>query len=369
MADNDMEFDSGSPESSAVLDAILQKPEKPDGQDKKAEAAKGSEADLEADNPEPKIKSARRESHDEVEETDSEDIRDEEAEEIDDDTEAEEETETSEASEEEQADEIDDDDENYDDYIVEVVVDGEAMEVSLKDLKSNFSANQYIEKNIQHAVEKRKEADKLATGLSEVYQQTYNKLQQLSSMLDELAVPEEQIDWNRLKVEDPALYLVKREEEREIRARKQAVEQEAQKVQQQQAQLQAEAMKRLLQGEAELLAQKLPGISDPKQGPKLKERFVSVAAHYGYTPEEVGTVIDHRALLVLNDAAKWREYQANKKKAVESGHDGVRKKIQMKSTKSSTPQRSQKRLADKLRDKARRTGKPDDVAATLLVRK
>ena len=346
----------------SVLEAIIDRPAPAGGKDEKAAKAQDTEADLEADNAGSADEPAGSESDDwEEPGTDLQDEVEEETEGESDEDQEEVEVEASE----------DDDDDNYDDYIVEVVVDGEAMEVSLKDLKSNFSANQYIEKNIQQAVERRKQADQLTQQLYETYQQTTERLQRLDQLMQNLATEEtENIDWNRLKVEDPALYLVKREEERELRARQQAIQQEAQKTQQQQAQLQAEAYQRLLQSEAQELARKLPEISDPKSGPKLKEKFVSVAAEYGYTPQEVGTVVDHRALLVLRDAIKWREYQASKKEVLSKGKHEAIKEIKTRATSTtSTRQASKKRLADKLRAKARQTGHPDDVAATLLISK
>lgn len=353
-------------DDSAVLAAIMT-----GGKDEKAQEAKAT--DKQTDNPEPKVKPVSRESVDELEEAEEPTLQDEEGEsdsaeteeeieEADGDSEAEE-TEEVEASGEE------DEDENYDDYIVEVVVDGEAMEVSLKDLKQNFSANKYIEQNIQRAVEHRKSAERAEQQLNQVYQQQYDQLMKLSQMLDNLAEPEDTVDWERLKLEDPATYLVKREEQREIYARKQAIQQEAESKRQQQAQLQAEAMQRLIQSEAQELASKLPEMKDPKLAAKLKEKFVSVAGEYGYTPQEVGTVVDHRALLVLRDAIKWRDYQANKEKVLKSGKDDAYKKVRMKSTSKSSGQQSSKRLADKLRAKARQTGRVEDVAATLLVKK
>lgn len=346
----------------SVLDAIINRPAPKEKGNAKALEAEDKEADLEADNAEPTDELAGGESDDgeeleatvpdaKEEETESEGDEDQEEAEV-------------EASGEE------DDDDDYDDYIVEVVVDGEAMEVSLKDLKSNFSANQYIEKNIQQAVERRKQADQLTQQLYQNYQAQSERLQRLDQLMQSLETQEsESIDWDRLKVEDPALYLVKREEERELRARRQAIQQEAQKAQQQQAQLQADAYQRLLQSEAQELARKLPEITDPKSGPKLKEKFVSVAAEYGYTPQEVGTVVDHRALLVLRDAIKWREYQQSKREVLSKGKQEAIKEIKTRATSTtSTQQAGKKRLADKLRAKAMKTGHPDDVAMTLIQR-
>ena len=349
----------GSPEAAKdpILQAIMTK-----GEEKSVEKpAKAKEKGRDEDN-EPEGEIDR-----DPEEEDQQTV--DESSDADDEQDGEEETDETETKEEleEETQEEEEDDGNYDDYIDEVVVDGEAMEVSLKDLKSNFSANKYIQKNIQVAVEERKKSEEIRNTLFSTYEHTYNQLSKLSGMLNELAEPG--IDWDRLRNEDPQTFLIKREEQRELQSKQQAVNQEAERVRQKQAKLRADAMAELTHSEARLLTAKLPELKNPTQGKKLKERFVSAAAKYGYTPDEIGTVIDHRALLALNDAAKWQEHVAKREQVRESGKKNGVKDIKLKPTKASTPAASSKRLVDKLRNRAIRTGKPDDVAATLLVRK
>jgi len=348
---------------SAQKDPVLQAIIEGVGEPKKDEKAQEAKKEVQDPIDEPEDDSDREvEAEADEEEEASDDTNDEEEGDSEEDKgDEEEETELEAGAEEE------DDDENYDDYIVEVVVDGEAMEVSLKDLKSNFSANKYIQKNIQTAVEERKQSEEIRSALFKAYQGTHQKLSELSGMLNELAEPD--FNWEQLRQDNPNAYLMKREEQRELQARQQAVAQEAARVQQEQARVQADAMSELTQSEAQKLVAKLPELKDPKQGKVLKEKFVSAAAKYGYTSDEIGTVIDHRALLALNDAAKWQDHLAKREKMKTSGKKQGVKDIKLKPGRSSTPATKSKRLADKLRNKAIRTGKADDVAATLIVRK
>jgi hypothetical protein len=361
---------SSEAEKDPVLQAIIEGV----GEPKKDEKAQETKKEVQISDDEPEDE-ADRKAKEKAEKEDSlreqgaseEEIEDELSDEDEGDSEedqGDEEEKELEASDQEDEEE---DDENYDDYIVEVVVDGDAMEVSLKDLKSNFSANKYIQKNIQSAVEERKQSEEIRSALFNTYETTYQKLSELSGMLNQLAEPD--IDWEKLRAEDPQTFLIKKEEQRELSARQQAVAQEAAKVKQEQAKVQADAMAQLTQQEAHKLVEKLPELKNPKQGKILKERFVSAAAKYGYTPDEIGTVIDHRALLALNDAAKWQDHIKKREKMRTSGKKQGVKDIKLKPGKGSTPATTSKRLADKLRSKAIRTGHPDDVAATLIVKK
>ena len=46
----------------------------------------------------------------------------------------------------------------------------------------------------------------------------------------------------------------------------------------------------------------LPDFSDAKKAPKMKERLVKQGMAEGYTAEEIGGIVDHRAMKVLHKA-------------------------------------------------------------------
>jgi hypothetical protein len=65
------------------------------------------------------------------------------------------------------------------------------------------------------------------------------------------------------------------------------------------------------------LQQKIPEFADSNKAGKIKERLVQVGReHYGYSAEEIGQVMDHRAIQVLHDAMKYRDIMSGKAKAV-----------------------------------------------------
>jgi len=264
--------------------------------------------------------------------------------------------------------EVEASDENFDEYVVEVLVDGKPVDVSLKDLKKSYSGNEFIEKNIQQAVEVRKEVESQAYALYDANKQTVEKLQRLDSILNTYTQPD--IDWQKLKVSDPQAYVLKREEVREAQEKQTLVQQELDRVGQQQAWLEGKAKQKYLTEQAYALAEKVPDLRDPEKAQAVMGKLSQAAVAYGYTPEEVAMVMDHRALLVLKDAAEMQEIRAARAKIKEPGlRAPEQKKILMRPKAGQTATVQSKRLETELRNRAMKSGKPEDVAATLLVRK
>lgn len=61
--------------------------------------------------------------------------------------------------------------------------------------------------------------------------------------------------------------------------------------------------------EREILRQKLPEWNDPKVAAAEQQLIAKYLIDLGHTQEELAQLTDHRALLAVRDAAKWREHQ------------------------------------------------------------
>ena len=71
-----------------------------------------------------------------------------------------------------------------------------------------------------------------------------------------------------------------------------------------------------MQRELDSLRTNVPEFADPKTAEKTKDLILRAGQEaYGYTPEEIGMVTDHRALKVLLDAARYREMMGGKEQA------------------------------------------------------
>jgi hypothetical protein len=121
-----------------------------------------------------------------------------------------------------------------------------------------------------------------------------------------------------------------------------------------------------LRKEASILAEKIPELQKPEYSKSFMAKAVTTAQAYGYTPNEVGDVVDHRAFLVLEDARKWREYQA---KLGNPSAKEVAVRPLLKAGKAPTKVMSSlKRFQEQAAQKAKASGKVEDVAVTLLQR-
>lgn len=291
---------------------------------------------------------------------------DEELQEVDEPTE-----ETEEEPEEEAEEETsDEDDDNIDNYKVVVTVDGEEKEVSLKDLKAAYSGNEYIAQNVQKAVEARKVLENQSAILYESNNKSIEKLKSLEAILDAVAKPD--IDWDKLRAENPTEYLVKREEMRELQHRQELVRKEIEKTNNEQAEIQSQARQRFILDQGQLLATKLPVLKDPQKAPAVMKDVAATAKHFGFTDQELGSVMDHRQMLVLHAASEWLKEQDRKtrlsKRTTVKEEPSVKKVlIRPGTTKNSSGEASRRLTAQRLA-KAQSSGNVDDVAATLLVR-
>lgn len=201
-----------------------------------------------------------------------------------------------------------------------VKIDGQEVQVTLDDLKQGYSGQQYVQKGMQEAARQKKEAEAVYASLNNERQkmaQLYQELQQ--GNIAQAPVPPSR----ELFESDPIGYMEEKlafDENKEFYDGQMA---QLHAVSQQNDAANTQAKKNHLRQEMQVLQQKIPEFSDPKKAGKIKERLVRVGREaYGYTPEEIGQVVDHRAIQVLNDAVKYREIMSGKAKAVKKTNRG-----------------------------------------------
>ena len=255
-----------------------------------------------------------------------------------------------------------------DDTEVEVTVDGQVHKVTLKDLKSKYSFEKAIESRLQKASETKNHVEAQASQLFQANNAAMEKLKQIDSVLE--GITKSNVDWEALKARDPLAYALKREEVRDAEDKRRVVRLEANNIANEQAQLQADALNRYLTDQAKELTTKWPEMGSPETARPIMESLTKTASQYGYTQQELESVTDHRALLVLKDAMKYRALQAKKAEAKAKVVPVVVKTMQRPPTSTTVRPLAAKPKADiQAMNRARQTGKPEDVAMTLLQRK
>ncbi len=270
----------------------------------------------------------------------------------------------SEEEQEEDDDEIDDSD-GEDDAVQEeqsftVKINGEEKAVSLKELKQGYSGQQFVQKGMQENAQARKQTEQVYNALLESRQQVTNLYQHLQN--GNVARQPVKPDIALLDT-DPIGYVEQNARYEQDMGAYQAEMQQIQQVQNDQIHAQNLALEAHRNQEMTRLLEIMPDLKDPTKGRALKEQMLVAGNDYGYSPDEISAIVDHRAIRVLDDARKYREIMAGKSKAVEKASQKQRTKpIKAGSKKISS---SQKELRNK-QQKLRNSGSIDDAVALIL---
>jgi len=270
----------------------------------------------------------------------------------------------SEEEQEEDDDEIDDSD-GEDDAVQEeqsftVKINGEEKAVSLKELKQGYSGQQFVQKGMQENAQARKQTEQVYNALLESRQAVTNLYQHLQN--GNVARQPVKPDIALLDT-DPIGYVEQNARYEQDMGAYQLEMQQIQQVQNDQIHAQNLALEAHRNQEMTRLLEIMPDLKDPTKGRALKEQMLVAGNDYGYSPDEISAIVDHRAIRVLDDARKYREIMAGKSKAVEKASQKQRTKpIKAGSKKISS---SQKELRNK-QQKLRNSGSIDDAVALIL---
>ena len=279
-----------------------------------------------------------------------------------------EEEEGEESDEFEESDEAEETEEPEETTLYTVKVNGEDTEVTEDELIRGYSRQSDYTKKTQEIAEERRAIEaaqaQYNSELATLQQERQQYVDALSQVIQSSMAGLEQyndIDWPTLKAEDPIEYITKRDEYREMQENVRANQHRAAAVQQQQETEMRDVKKRVLQEEHGKLVSAVPEWGDPTTQKKLATDIRTYAIDQGYTPEEIGGLVDHRSLIVLMKAQKYDALQKadvkskkvkNKPKVVRAG-SGTKKTQEGKSKRRA----QMKRL--------RGTGHLDDASALL----
>ena len=157
---------------------------------------------------------------------------------------------------------------------------------------------------------------------------------------------------------DPVAYLrVKQDMERKSQLLQQAGEQRHHLMQSQAADAQRE-QEAYLKAEQQKLHEKLPEWRDPKVRDTESKAIAELLQSVGYQMDEISTLSDHRALLLVRDAMRYRQQQAVRAKQAQPQ---PQKTVTPGARTANTNPASVR--ADELRRKAARSHKTEDILA------
>lgn len=240
-----------------------------------------------------------------------------------------------------------------------VKVDGEEHSVSLEELKRGYSGQSYINTQMQKVAESRKETEQVFAALTQERAQVQAAIQMLAdgSFAHPPQAPNEEL-FNT----DPMAFM---EQQLQYQKDQQAFQEKVGYLQQQaqaNEQTQQQARQAYLAQEVEMLKGFHPELFDEQSGAEAKERLVTQATEaYGFTPEELGMVMDHRHLRVLMDAVAYRQLNS------ETGKKRVEQKVQAKQVRTKKRKVNAEQVQrQKQRDRLKQTGDIEDAIGLLL---
>ena len=238
-----------------------------------------------------------------------------------------------------------------------VKVAGQEYNVTLDELRNGYSRDaDYRRKTEDLAFDKKQFMSE-----SEKQRQDYStKLNELNQMM---SVAQEQLnneissaDLEKLYEEDPTE--AARIEHR-LKRKQEKLNQAMEKTQSEQKQ----QFDSYLQEQQKSLVSKLPEFSNPEKASQLKSSMKTTLNSYGFNDQEISQVYDHRIVMLVNDAMKYRNLQKAKPNiAKKISKPGKVFSSGVKQTKADINSKSRK---DKL-SRLRKTGSHKDAASIFL---
>lgn len=245
-----------------------------------------------------------------------------------------------------------------------VTIDGETSEVPLDELISGYQRKATFTQRQQELAKERgvletqlRELDPERQALRQTYQQYQGVLNQLHEQMQAANQPPN-MDWDALERENPVQWLKLKELERQRNGEIAAVQAEQARMQQFIAGENQKRLEERLEVEQGLVLEKIPEWSNGDLQAEEQRKLVEFGRAVGYSDDELNTLYDHRALIVLRDAMRYNELtNGDKVKEAKSKIGSV------KGGNKETSRRVRSRQVKSKRAQLKKTGKVDDAAA------
>ena len=196
--------------------------------------------------------------------------------------------------------------EKLEDSTYKVKVAGQELDVTLDELRNGYSRDADYRQKTEELSNQRKNFQSESEKQRQDYSQKLNELnQKLSAAQVDLNAEINSADLDKLYDEDPTEAA---RVERKLKKKQDALNQSLQQAQAEQK----EQFSSFLQDQQRKLVSKMPEFSDPAKASNLKANMKSTLNNYGFNDQEVAQVYDHRIVMLVNDAMKYRSMQNSK---------------------------------------------------------
>jgi hypothetical protein len=235
---------------------------------------------------------------------------------------------------------------------------GEDREVTENELIEGYQLGADYTKKTQKLAEERKAVEAERAKIQEATKLRDQYAQRLQMMEQFLQQQNQGENLEALKEVDPIGYAVKVAEQAQREKQLAVLQQEQQRIAQQQQAEQSERLQSHLAEESQKLTSAIPGYGDPKTGDQIRKDIREYAKSIGWSDQELAKLYDSRAVLSLYHGMKYAKLQSNK--------PSITKKVEaapkMLKAGTSTPRNAETEQNKKLHSQLKKTGHVRDAA-------
>lgn len=196
--------------------------------------------------------------------------------------------------------------------VLKASIDGEEVEVPLKDMLAAYQGTEYATRKSQEVVEQQQQLQQEIAEAQRAAQEKLGQMEKVSKLMEkELLADYNSHDWQRLSHENPAeynrlrdMYSVKAKRIKELQTSllEEGKQQSEQMVEMQKAQYQQH-----LKAESEKMLAANPTWHNPQVREKeMTELRSFLNKDYGYTDEEINQIADSRLIKLIQDAYRGK---------------------------------------------------------------
>lgn len=197
--------------------------------------------------------------------------------------------------------------EGDDDALIPVKVDGKIEKVTLDELKRGYSRTKDYTQKTMDLAEKRKGAEAAEAAIVAERAKLADLAKTLTEKLTAGGDPEP--DWDALRRDDPVEWTIQKQVWAEKREEAQRLTGLQQALAAKNAEAEQKALAATLETEQGKLLDKMPAWK--KDATRMQKDMTAIqefaATELGFTPDEIANIYDHRAVLALHDAMRFRQ--------------------------------------------------------------
>ena len=237
----------------------------------------------------------------------------------------------------------------------EVSVDGETLQVDLEELRAGYSKHEDYKRKTMALAEERKSFEAESQAVQAERAHYAEGLRNITEALESL---QGEPDWASLRQQlEPAEFLQQKADWEVSKAQTEKLKAERQKVAEQQQAEEAKKLQVYIRAEQDKLKVVLPDWADPEKAKTEAAKLRAHAKSYGFSDQEISQVTDHRTILLLRDALKYKELQREPNASAKAKTPAIRT-ARPGAAPPPPPANSQK---EKLIERASQTGRMRDA--------